>query len=163
MNFEVSHPNSDITLGLPILPTSDPARYRFRRSFLGTGRMEIFDAELSGIGLDLDMAIEKRETLHEHAVKMVAVFSDSQAAIRRTAHLEPGPWQRQARRILQRAQSLLTHSIATEIYWVPGHSGIAGNKEADRQANLAWDARGSPVIQQPYTSALNRARRICKG
>jgi len=38
--------------------------------------MEVFDAELWAIGLELDVAIERRETLQIHGVKMVAVFSD---------------------------------------------------------------------------------------
>jgi len=49
--------------------------------------------------------------------------------------------------------SPLAHGIATEIHWVPGHSGIPGNEEADRQANLARDASGSTVIERLYTSA----------
>jgi len=93
----------------------------------------------------------------------VAVFSDSQAAIRRAADLEPGPGQRLARQINWRARSLLGHSIATEIHWVPGHSGISGNEEADSQVNLARDASGSTVIERPYSSASNRARRISEG
>jgi len=96
-------------------------------------------------------------------VKTVAVFSDSQAAIRRAAHLDPGPWQRLARQINRRARSLLAHGIATEIHWVLGHSGIPGNEEADRKANLAPDASGSTVIERQDTSALNRARRISEG
>jgi hypothetical protein len=59
--------------------------------------MEVFDAELWAIRLALEATIEKRETLQRHGVKTVAVFSDSQAAIRRTAHLEPVPGQRLAR------------------------------------------------------------------
>jgi len=56
--------------------------WRSRRSFLGTGRMEVFDSELWAIGLALDVAIQKRETFVLHGVKTVAVFSDAQAAIR---------------------------------------------------------------------------------
>jgi ribonuclease HI len=138
-------------------------QWRSRRSFLGTGRMEVFDAEMWAIGLALDVAIEKRETLQKHGVKTVAVFSDSQAVIRRAAHLEPGPGQRLARQINRRARNLLAHGIATEIHWVLGHSGIPRNEEADRQANLARNASGSTVIQWPYTSASNRARRISEG
>jgi len=93
----------------------------------------------------------------------VAIFSDSQTAIRRAAHLEPGPGQRLERRINRRAQVLLAHSITIEIHWVLGHSGIPGNEEADRQANLARDARGDTVIERPYTLASNRARRISEG
>ena len=60
-------------------------------------------------------------------------------------------------------QALVTHGINTNIHWVPGHSGIPGNKEADRQANLAQDASGNRVLERPYTLASNRARRISKG
>jgi len=127
--------------------------WRTCRSYLGTGRMEVFDAELWAIGLALRETIKRRARPQEHGVQTVAVFSDSQAAIRRTAHLEPGPGQRLTRRINQRAQTLLAHGIATEIHWVPGHSGIPRNKDADRHANLARDASGDTVIQRPYTSA----------
>ena len=133
------------------------------RSCLGIGRIEGFDAELWAIGLALDETVKKRETLQRHGVKSVAVFSDSQAAIRLMAHLEPGPGQRVARRINCRAQALLAHGIAMEIHWVLGHSGILGNEEADRQVNLAREANGSTTIERPYTSASNRARRISGG
>ena len=96
-------------------------------------------------------------------MKTVAAFSDSQATIRQTAHLEPGQGQRLVRRINRRARNLLAHGIATEIHWVPGHPGIPGNEEADRQANVAPDASGSAVIERPCTSASTRARRISEG
>jgi ribonuclease HI len=125
--------------------------------------MEVFDAELWAIELALDMAIEKRETLQMHGVKTVAVIRDSQAALRRAAHLEPGPGQHLARRINRRARSLLARGTTTEIHSVPGHSGIPRNEEADCQANLALDASGSTVIERPYTSASNRAGRMSEG
>jgi len=123
--------------------------WRHRRSFLGTGRMELFDVELWAIGLALDVAIKKREKLQVHGVKTVAVLSNSQAEIGRATHLEPGLGQRSARRINRRARSLPAHCIATEIHWAPGHSGILGHGEADRQANLARNTSGSTVIERP--------------
>jgi hypothetical protein len=54
--------------------------WRSRRSFLGTGRMQDFNAELWAIGLELDVKIEKRERLQRHGVPTVAIFSDSQTA-----------------------------------------------------------------------------------
>jgi len=72
---------------------------RSGRSSLVTVRKEVFDAEPREIGLALEETIEKREILQRNRVKIVAVFSISQAAIWRAAHLEPGPRQRLARQI----------------------------------------------------------------
>jgi len=68
-----------------------------------------------------------------------------------------------ARRINQGPQALLAHSISTEIHWVPGYSGIPGNKEADRKAIIAHDMHGSTAIERPFTSASNEVRRIGEG
>ena len=73
------------------------------------------------------------------------------------------PAQRTAWRINRRARALLAHGIATEIHWVPRHSGIPGNKEADRLLNLARNASGDTVMEWPYSLASNRARRISEG
>jgi len=51
--------------------------WRSRRSYLGPGRMEVFDAELWAIRLALEGRIQKREILQRTGVKMVAVCSDS--------------------------------------------------------------------------------------
>lgn len=55
--------------------------------------MEVDDAELLSIGLAPRESVKKRETLQTHGVMKAAVFSDSQEAIPRTEHLEPGAGQ----------------------------------------------------------------------
>jgi len=140
-----------------------PARRRLEafRSHLGTGRVEVYDAELWAIGLALRESVRKRDRLWTHGVTKVAVFSDSQVAIRRTEHLQPGPGQPLARWINQSARTLHEGGIKTEIHWVPGHTGIPGNEEADRQANLARKGRRAGTVRERvYTSAVNRTRRI---
>ena len=42
--------------------------WRSRCTYLGTGRMEVFDAKLWAIGLALEVTMEKRDTLRRHGV-----------------------------------------------------------------------------------------------
>jgi len=76
-------------------------------------------------------------------------------------HLETGPGQHLARWITQCARNLREAGIETEIHWVPGHTAISGNEDADRQANPATlRGRAGTVREQIYTSQANRTRRI---
>jgi hypothetical protein len=134
--------------------------WRTSHRYLGTGRMEVLDAELWAIGIALGETVKRRESLLEHGVKTVAFISDSQGAIRQVAHLELGLGQRLVRRIKQSVRALHAHGIATETHWVPGHFGIPANEDGDCQANITRDAIGSTAIERPYTSDLNSAGRI---
>jgi len=130
------------------------------RSYLRKGRMEVFDAELWAIWIALKKTVKRGEILHAQGVQKTVIFGDSQAAVRRAAHLEIGPGQQVTRWINNEARALCGDGIETEIRWIPGHSGIPGNEEAVRQANVAREGRGSTVQEQAFISATNRARRI---
>ena len=131
--------------------------WRTRLRYLGTGPMGALDAEPWAIGLTVGEAVKTSARLQDDGVKMVAVFSDSQAAIRRMAHLEPGPGRRVVRWIDRGARAHLAHGIATEFHSVLGLSSFPGNEEADRQPNLTRDAGGGMAMERPYNSASNRA------
>jgi len=124
--------------------------WKATRSYLRKGRMEVFDAEL------WVMWIAPRRGEQE-----IMIFNDSQAAVRRAAHLEIGSGLQLARWINNEARTLLSdHDLETEIRWIPRHSGIPGNEEADRQANTAREGHESAIREQAFISAANRARRI---
>jgi hypothetical protein len=125
--------------------------------------MKVFEVKLCAISLAIDVAIENPETLQKHAVKLLPVFSDSQATIGGTPHLELGLGQHLARQMNRRVGSLLTHGITTEVHLGTGLSGIPRNKDADCHANLSQEASGSLVMERPHTSDSNRARPISEG
>jgi len=88
--------------------------------------------------------ITRRLTTHRgrakrHKLGRVRIFTDTQAAIARMTHDEPGPGQtyavqaRQAIAILRKQEP----AIEIEIRWCPAHKGIPRNEVADKWAKLA--------------------------
>jgi hypothetical protein len=63
----------------------------------------------------------------------------------------------------EHARALRGHGIEVVVHWIPGHSGIPGNEEADRQANKAREGRGYTVRERIYTAAAKRARWTSEG
>jgi ribonuclease HI len=115
------------------------------RSYLVTGQMEVFDAELWGIPVALQRSVTGVEALRTHGVTILGIFRDLQAAIRWTAHLDPGPGQQRTRTMNKHARAIRAHGIEVVIHWALGHSGIPGNEDTDRQTKKALEGRGYTV------------------
>jgi len=85
----------------------------------------------------------------------VSIFSDAQAAIRKTASDEPDPGQHyalQARRHIAALRKAWP-CITIEIRWCPAHKAIAGNEMADKWAKIAAeepDTHGVKWLENDY-------------
>jgi len=67
----------------------------------------------------------------------VTILLDSQAAIARLRHTQPGPGQALAIQAHAIAKRLHTQGRQPTIQWVPGHAGVEGNEKADQVAKQA--------------------------
>jgi len=70
-----------------------------RHRDVGTGHMEVFDAELWAIGFVNWERLNRNERLQDQGLKTVAAICASEAVIRQTAHRDAGSGQRLARRM----------------------------------------------------------------
>jgi ribonuclease HI len=107
---------------------------------------EAYDAECAARARALEEAT-KRQTVPSR----VTIFTDAQAAIRRTVSEDPGPGQKYAILARQHIATLrrTRPDITIEIRWCPAHKGVTGNEKADEWAKLAAekpDARGVEAL-----------------
>ena len=92
----------------------------------------VYAAELQGINLALQIADDDAKKGNKR--DRVVIFTDNQAAIRKTSRsgayivAEAIQWIDKLQRV---------RGIPVEIRWVPAHTGIWGNEAADRAAKTA--------------------------
>lgn len=83
-----------------------------------------------------------REQTEPHWTK-IHIWTDFQATIKRLQYTALSSEQWLARRIIRRAQQLLEHGTAVEIYWVQGHMCVEGNEKADEAVKEAIEKAGT--------------------
>jgi ribonuclease HI len=109
---------------------------------------EVFDAELRAI-------YECLRTCYYHLCQdglcrhRIHIFMDNQVAITRTTHVTRGPRQETAWLIHEMATDINNTDSTITVHWVPGHTTIPGNDEADALAKQA--ASTEPSTPSPVT------------
>ena len=114
---------------------------------LGKGR-EVFDAELLGVVQALQLAEKMGDQ------RPVTILLDSQAAIARLRHTQPGPGQALVVQAHAIAKKLHAQGHQPTVQWVPGHAGVEGNERADQVAKQAANkppGRGPREISLAFT------------
>jgi ribonuclease HI len=111
---------------------------------------EVFDAELRAI---YECILTCRTPMHIHHLRRhhIHIFSDDQAAITRSASLDHGPGQEIAALIRDMALALRPHMVQVIVHWVPGHTGIPRNENANALAKLATQRQ--PMTHIPISTS----------
>ncbi|PWI63980.1 hypothetical protein PCL_01206 [Purpureocillium lilacinum] len=115
-----------------------------RSSYMGTEDvLTVYAGELQGISLALDIA--QRDRADGFRRNKVIIYTDNQAAIRSSAKLKGKSGAYLLKKIVSQTATLHEHNLPIEIRWVPAHTGVQGNEDADRAAKEAtgWRERGA--------------------
>jgi ribonuclease HI len=145
------------------------SEWQGRKIFMGRNK-EVFDAELYAIWVGLTAARDHKEEWAAHLTehggpRVITIFTDAQAALKRIRNDEAGPGQWLARRIIRVERQLLVRQEGwlTEFRWIPGHKGIEGNEVADRWAKEGAGASGAerlPREEESITTLAHVARGV---
>jgi ribonuclease HI len=102
---------------------------------LGT-TSEVFNVELKAITECLRTYLKyiKWHCLYDYSIHL---FTNNQSAILCTSRQDKGPGQETTLDILHTTNALLQCLAPVTLYWVPGHTDIEGNEEADYLPKLA--------------------------
>lgn len=112
------------------------------KEYLGTAsQATVFTAELKGVDLATKMIGIVAEKDTKRIIKGFDIFTDNQAAIRAIKKGDTGSGQSILRSIVTKLTNIREKApYEISIYWIPAHTGVRGNEEADKAAREAADA-----------------------
>ncbi|KAJ6439009.1 reverse transcriptase [Purpureocillium lavendulum] len=122
-----------------------PTIQQTRSSYMGTEDVStVYAGELQGISLALDIA--QRDRAEGYRRSKVVIYTDNQAAIRSSAKPKGKSGAYLLKKIVAQTAILQENNLPIEIRWVPAHTGVQGNEDADKAAKEAtgWRERGAP-------------------
>ena len=141
-------------VGAAVVWRDAPAdRWKSCKLALGKNK-EVLDAELWGVSEALGVALRKTAPRKPYKV---TVFSDSQTAIRKIQGSKTGPGQALKAQIVKRAKQLQSRGSEVTIRWVPSHSKIEGNEQADKAAKEAATGGKIGTAQWSSLAYINRS------
>ncbi|EED13568.1 hypothetical protein TSTA_098250 [Talaromyces stipitatus ATCC 10500] len=114
---------------------------------------EVFDAKLVGVATALEWALERQ------LLGPIWVFLDAQNAIDRLKSTRPGPGQALVLRAHRAAEKLASRGQPVTIQWVPGHSGVEGNEQADQAAKRAASKHTAHGFEHLFLAYIKRRHR----
>ena len=116
---------------------------------------EGYDAKCAALARAMELASRRNET-----PERVTIFSDAQAAIRRTASNEPGSGQQYALQARKHIAALRQSrpGIVIEVRWCPAHKAVEGNEKADEWAKIAAEKAGTRGDEWPNFPARTEVR-----
>ncbi|KAJ3552838.1 hypothetical protein NPX13_g11022 [Xylaria arbuscula] len=130
-----------------------------KKTYMGKDTVStVYAAELQGIILALQIAEDDRERGNTRA--KVIIYTDNQAAIRTSSKPQGRSGAYLLGEIAQQFQDFRTNSQRIEIRWIPAHTGIPGNEQADQAAKEAtgWRAGNLPGQRAESRAELNDGR-----
>ena len=129
-----------------------PMTRQTRSSYMGDEYTStVYAAELQGISQALQIAQQDREAGFRR--NKVLIYTDNQAAIRSSAKPKGKSGAYLLKDITTRTAKLHAQGLPIEIHWIPAHTGVDGNEDADKAAKEAtgWRQRGpaGPRAEEP--------------